>query len=82
MMAKEYSHPELAQLAAEVVEKILSDESLSDTLAERVAKKVDCPPHTLCCSKNHVCSGHGGFACSAPFRCQNGHEEKFMARGF
>jgi hypothetical protein len=80
MMAGEMSQHALEQLAAQVVERILSDESLAESLAERVVKAVDCPPHTLCCSKNHVCEGHGGFACSAPFRCQNGHEER-LSRG-
>lgn len=80
MMTNECSHPELVKLAAQVVEKILKDPSLSNTLNQRAAK--DCPPHTLCCSKNHVCVGHGGFICSAPYRCQNGFEEKLHSRGF
>jgi hypothetical protein len=79
MAIDKYSPETLKQLTARVVEKILSDESLADVLAERVAQAVDCPKHTLCCSKNHVCEGHGGFACPAPFRCQHGHDEKLRA---
>jgi hypothetical protein len=74
-MAGEMSHHELERLAVQVVDKILSDESLAETLAERVVKAVDCPSHTLCCSKNHVCS-NGLFSCPAPFHCESGHEEK------
>lgn len=73
---------DVAQLAALVVEKIMSDESLYDVIAQRGPKPKpkpgpeDCPPHTLCCSKNFICEGHGGFSCSPPYRCQNGFEDR------
>lgn len=72
------SDSELARLAAKVVERILNDQPLSEALARRVGRVVDCPQHTLCCSKKHVCEGHGGFACSPPYRCQNGFEERLF----
>jgi hypothetical protein len=74
-MAGEMSRDELNKLAAQVINRILSDESLSDALAERVARAAECPSHTLCCSKNHVCP-NGLFSCPAPFHCESGHEEK------
>jgi hypothetical protein len=80
MMANESSHRELEELVALVVQRILSEASLSSTLAERVGKQVDCPPHTLCCSKNYICEGTGGFMCSPPYSCQNGFEERLVQR--
>lgn len=67
---------DLEQLAALVVEKILSDDSLCRRIIEGPhspkPKPPQCPPHTLCCSKDFVCEGHGGFGCSPPYRCMNG----------
>jgi hypothetical protein len=71
---------DVERLAALVVEKILEDESLWRTIGNRPKPgPADCPPHTLCCSKNHVCEGHGGFACSPPYRCSAGFEDKVAA---
>lgn len=83
MESTRYPSDELKQLAARVVDHILGDEALSDALIEAIEKKKppkppECPPRTLCCSKNHVCSpGTGHFTCTAPFQCTNGHTEKF-----
>jgi hypothetical protein len=81
MAPQDYSHEELRQLAAQVVEAILDNKSWSDTLAERVARAVECPQRTLCCDKDHVCTTRTvSFSCSAPFQCSNGHVEKVQAR--
>jgi hypothetical protein len=87
MMGPERCSPEeLKRLAAQVVEKILGDESLSDYLAEQLGKRrppapPECPQRTLCCDKDHVCrSGTGGFWCTAPFQCSNGHTEELVSR--
>lgn len=82
MTNEKCSPDELRRLAAQVVDRILNDESLSDALIEAIEKKKppECPPRTLCCSKNHVCETRGGlsFSCTAPFQCSNGHVEKLM----
>jgi hypothetical protein len=76
MRTNDCSRSELVELVAKVVEKILTETDLSSTIADRAPKPPECPPHTLCCSKNHICEGHGGFACSPPYSCQNGFEER------
>jgi len=75
-----YSSEEVRDLAAAVVDRIMSDDSLAEALDERLARKKDtgdCPDGTLCCSKNHRCVAGGGepFSCMVPFRCSNGHHE-------
>jgi hypothetical protein len=87
MALEKYSPEELSELVGLVIEKILEDESLGDALAERLEKKKppekppECPPRTLCCDKDHVCrSGTGGFWCTAPFQCSNGHTEQLVSR--
>jgi hypothetical protein len=83
-MAKgKYSPDELGQLATQVVDQILNDDKLFDALVGIIEKKrpetPECPPRTLCCSKNHVCEVHTvAFSCTAPFQCSNGHTEKLI----
>jgi hypothetical protein len=71
-------------LAAQVVERILQDETLVEAFEKRLPKKDDtgCPDGTLCCSKNHVCSGGVGFRCSAPFICANSHKHSVVTEAF
>lgn len=84
MSNERYCSPgELKRLAEQVVDCILSDEELSDALSDVIEKKrpkpPECPPRTLCCSKNHVCETKTvSFSCTAPFQCTNGHVEKVI----
>lgn len=75
---EKHSPDELKNLAAQVVDKILSDESLYDALVDVMEKKKlpECPPRTACCTKSYVCESL--FLCTAPFSCMNGHVEKLM----
>lgn len=82
MDSTKYSSDQLKQLAARVVDHILGDEESNDALMEAIEKKKppeppQCPPRTLCCSRNHVCTARVvSFSCTAPFQCSNGHTEK------
>jgi hypothetical protein len=79
----EYSAEELRELAAAVVDRILSDDTLAEALEEQVAKKKDpddCPNGSLCCSKKHKCTDR--FGCPVPFVCSNGHTESVLSRAF